>query len=333
MRISDLDNDNLVPSIVVVQTPSTKLQMFLEDKIKRRYGINKDAIIPIETKKDIKKVQEVVGIVPLNSARWFVSVDLSKIYDKELIKCIKDSTTCVFFCNCDKYVTFKKFKEDVGKEQGYCDFYINYLRRPDFIYLYDAFVHSDNKIQKQLLDYIIQSYSGDIEALMDLFIALSHGKVFTNRKDVAEVCGIGGLSTESFIFSIIKPLSGSAKGLKTVMKNKLQAGLELGEALGWKSFYNFLRKNIQSFCELKELMISGVVYKSVRNLPECYDEKTLSRYQKYLWRLKEIPMSRLLRLRQAMGKVVWTSQTDFLNFVYKYYYDEVRLETLQNMKG
>ena len=202
---------------------------------------------------------------------------------------------------------------------GVFDFYINYLRRPDFLYLYDAFTLSDNKLNKQLFDYAVQSYSGDIEAVFELLIHLNQGEKFENRKEIAEICGLGSLSIESYIFTLLKELSGSDKGLATVIKNRVKAGVELGEAIGFSSMYNFMSRSLLLFCELKMLVMSGIVYKTVRNLPDTFDEKALSRYQKYIWRLKEIPLSDLLRLRQCMGKKAWRSELDFLNFIYRYY--------------
>ena len=108
--------------------------------------------------------------------------------DKELIELVKQSYTCVFFCTCSKYKTFKQFKEGLKDMTGVFDFYINYLRRPDFLYLYDAFTLSDNKLNKQLFDYAVQSYSGDIEAVFELLIHLNQGEKFENRKEIAEVC-------------------------------------------------------------------------------------------------------------------------------------------------
>ena len=73
-----------------------------------------------------------------------------------------------------------------------------------------------------------------------------------------------------------------------------------------------------SFIQIKELLISGVVYKQIYKLPDGYDEKRLSKYQRYVWKLKEIPLSRILRLYRSLGTKIWRSDIEFLNFVYRY---------------
>lgn len=333
MRLADLDNKNSNPDVILLQTPSTRLQIFLQDKLKRKYDCNNDSLIRVETKKDIKRVRDVLGITPPFAVKWFVEINLDAFYDKELIKVIKESSTCLFFCTCSKYSTFKKFKDSIKDDCSVFDYYINYLRRPDLIYLYDAFVKEEDRLSTQLFNFVVQGYSGDIEAIFDLLIHLSQGEKIKNRKDITDLCGLGSLTIESYVFSLIKPLSGSDKGLKKVMKDRINVGVELADSMGYTKMYNFMAKCLRCFIEIKVLCVSGVVYKSIRNLPDCYDEKSLARYQKYLWRLKEIPLSRLIRLRQAMGSKPWRSDFDLLTFVYTYYNNELQLETLQQLKG
>lgn len=322
MRLADIDAGTLDISVALVQTPSSKMQMFLQDKLKAKYGCRSDSIIDIESKSDYKRVKAVLGVYPPFADKWFVQVNLDKTNDKELISLIKQATTCLFFCTCSKYRTFKGFKDAIKGAAGFCDFYINTLRRADFVYLYDTFSRKDNQLTKQLFDYVLKSYMGDVEAVFDLLLQLTQGTKIESRKDITEICGLGGLSVESYIFDLLKDLSGSEKGLQTVIKNRVKAGTDLCESVGLKSMYNFMNRSISLFCELKMLMISGVVYKSVRNLPDSFDEQALARYQKYIWRLREIPLSKLLRLRQRLGQTVWKSELDFLGFVYSYYYDK-----------
>lgn len=319
MRLSDLDSKTRPVNVVILQTPSTKLMMFLEDKLKHKFRCNSATILSVENKKQLKDVRNLLGITPLESTKWFIAIDLDKFYDKELIKVIKESTTCFFFITCSKYSQFRDIKENLKQVQGVFDFYLTYLRKPDLIYLYDALTLSDNKLSSQLFNYVAQSYSSDIEAVMNLLLSLNKGIEFNTRKDISDVCGIGGNSTESFVFSLLKPISGSDKGLKTVMKNRIAAGVDLCETLGYGTFYNYMSRSLLSFIEIKQLLISGVIYKCIRNLPDNYDEKTLSRYNKYLWRLKQTPMTDLLRIRQCLGDKRWSSELDFLNFLYKYY--------------
>lgn len=329
MRLQDLDSKNANPTVVLLQTPSTQLSIFLYDKLKLRFHCNSDSIISVESKSDVKKIREVSTTSPPFGDKWLIQVNLDKVNDKELIKVIHDSLTCIFFCTCSKYKTFKQFKDSVKDVNGVYDYYVTYIRRPDLLYLYDALVPEDNKLSKQLFDYVAQSYSSDIDAIFDLLLALNKGDSFESRKDIAELCGLGNNSVESFLLSLMKPMSETEKGTHTVIKNRAKMGADLGATIGWSSFYNFFNSSLDSFIQLKVLVISGVVYKQVRDLPDSYDEQKLSKYNKYLWRLKEVPLSRFLRMKQVLlegGR--WNKPADFLRFLYCYYTEGVKQEVL-----
>lgn len=324
MLLRQLDDRNVNCNVVILQTSSDKLRMFIQDNIKRRYKSNSDTIISCKSKKDYKQVKDILNVIPPFSDKWYIEVDLDVCNDKDFVELVKESTTCIFFCDVNKYKNYKTFKEATKQVEGVFDYYITYLRKNDFIYLYDAFVPEDKRLSKALFDYVVQSYSADIESVFDLFLELARGKEINSRKDIADICGLGGNSTESFIISMLKPPPSTEKGLNKVLKNRIRAGSELAESYGYSSFYNRLRRTLMSFIQLKELIISGVVYKQVYKLPECYDEKSLSKYQRYIWRLKEIPLSRILRLYASLGNTTWRNDAEFLNFVYNYIYIEER---------
>ncbi len=319
MLLRDLDDKRKDIKVVLLQTLSPKLMLLLEDKIKRRYSVTMDSSFFLESKKDFQGVRQVHGVTPPFASKWYVRADLDAVKWKDVADLAGGANTCVFFCTCSRYAVYKKFKEALKDEDGVFDFYIRYLRRNDFIYLYDSFVTGDNKLTKKMFDYVAKSYSGDIEAVIDLFTALAGGAKVESRKDVSSICGIGGLSVESFVFSLTTPLSGSAKGLKRVMQNRIQAGIDLCNTLGCKSMYNFMNSCLNALCEIKMMLIAGVVYKDLRGI----SDKNLEKYSRYVWRLKEIPMSRLLRIKNNLGGNVWSSDKDFLNFIYKFYTHEV----------
>lgn len=331
MLLRNLDDRNMTCNVVILQTSSEKLRMFIQDNIKRRFKCNTDTIIECRGKKDYKQVKDVINVVPPFSEKWYIDVDLDACNDKDFISLVKDATTCVFFCNVTKYVTYKRFKEEIKSVSGVFDYYINYLRKNDFIYLYDAFVPESKRLPKVLFDYVTQSYSGDIEAVFNLFLEIAGGREIKTRKDIADICGVGGNSTESFIISMLKSPPTTERGLNKVLKNRTRAGKELAEVYGYGSFYNRLRKTLTSFIQIKMLLISGVVYKQIYNLPDCYDERTLSKYQRYVWRLKEIPLSRILRLYTSLGTSIWKTDLEFLNFMYSFIYVEEK-NNLEDLK-
>lgn len=327
MILKDLDARGTALDIVLLQTPSTKLQMFILDKLKSKFQVNNDTYYTVESKSDLKEVRNLMGVNTPYGGSWFVFIDLDKFHEmKDIFKVVNESTTCVFLIFCSKYSMYKAVKEGVSKSKVLIDLYITYLRRADLVYLYDCLVPKENTLTSALFNYVAKGYGGDIDAIFELFIALNSGKEVTKKNDIIKICGLGGNTVDSFIFSLLSPISGSDKGVKKVIKNRLLAGLDLIDNYGIKTLYNYIKKSVFCMIEVKQLVMSGVVYKSIRNLPDRYDEKSLVRYNRHIWRIKEIPMSDLLRLQNCLSEKVWTSDLDMVRFIYKLYKVKVLLK-------
>jgi hypothetical protein len=335
MLLSNIENSKGKFKVFLLQTPASKLEMFLYDKIKTDLHCTQDTIFEVKDKKTVREIREIAFIDSFMSDKWLVRVNLDKAssYMTDLLQVIYESTTIVFFCTCSNYKVFKNFTTSL-KKKGVTEVYSYYLaslKRMDFDYLYKQFVQKNNKLSQTLYNHVYQGYSYSVDAVMDLFTELKNGVVFENRRDIADVCGVGGNSIESFIFSMLKKPSESLNGLKTVIKNRMKAGVELSEIYGVSRFQNYLKASVVKMVQLKELEISGLIYKKVFDLPNGFDEAKLVKYQRFLWRLKEIPMTRLLRLYKYMSESNWVSDFDFAGFVYKYMLDIMRYEVVPYM--
>lgn len=342
MRLADLDNKNAKINVVLVNTNSTKMHLFLNDKLKKQAHCNADNSFIVYGKENLKEIKELIGIFPPFSDKWFVHIDLDNINTKEIglsdiADIIKKSNTVLFYCVCSKYATYKKMKELLKGINGLYDFYLSYLRRADFIYLYDAFVPTDKRLTQQLLNFVIQTYSDKVESLFDLFQSLANGKEFKTRKDIIELCGAEESTPESYVFSLLKPLTGSVRGFKTTMKQRMKAGLEMASGIEDNSFrrlYGYMRKNVDAMIAIKMLLISGKLYKDIpKEWVDYYNihgNLYIDKYQRYIWKLKTIPLSRLLLLRQSMG-TSWVTDTDFFRFLYTYYNQMLQI-ALDNKK-
>lgn len=319
-RLEVLQRDG---KVVLLQTPSIKLQQYIMDYIKRVFYCQVETIIQCKSSKDYKYIKDIMHIIPPFSDKWFIEVDLEKCNDKDMLNLMKDAKTCIFFCKVDRYVTYKRVKDELKGLEGVYDFYLNHLRKADFVYLYDAYVSEEHRIKHNLFQYVVQSYSGDIDAVLQLFEELEKGTRVEKRSDIVDICGLGGNTLESFVFSLLKDPPTMEKGIKVVTKNRLKAMYELSDIYKYSDFYIKLKYIVKSLIDIKMLMVNGVIYTKISKLPECYNEKALVKYQRNLWKIKEIPMSRLIRLYNSLGVTIWSNELDILTFLCNYLMIEI----------
>lgn len=336
MLLSTLNQKGIAPSVVLVQCPSNILNLFIEDKLKVLLGSTQDTVFTLKNKKDLKEIHMICNVQPFLSKKWLYMVNLDNYTpDKEFFNLVKESTTVCYLLTCSKYSTFKKIKDSLKGVPVIWDFYIGFLKSADMGYLFNEFVVKTNKnklVSKDTYQYIKDGYSNDVDAVITLFDYLRTSgddeKELTKQK-ITELCGLGGNTLESFVFTLLKEApKATERSFKTVMRRRFKAGVELAEVYDWDTFGNYLNKVVYNIICIKELQISNAIYKSIRDLPDGYDEKTLSRYNRYLWRIKNIPMSRILRLKATLSERKWYSATDFMFFMYRYYKSQIISETL-----
>ena len=347
MRLSDLDSKQANPNVVLLQTDCSRLTAFLERKLKNQLAVTKDTCFYVTDKEHIKQLREVIGIYPPLAKKWFAFVDLdnldrAKLGISDIANIVKVSTTVLFFIICNKYATYKKFKDMIKAVPNVYDYYLSYLKKPDFIYLYDAFVPSDKRLSSTLFNFVTQTYSNKVDSCWDLFEKLNQDTVCTTKADIVAICGSEDNTTEAFVFSLLKPMSKSATGFKRVFKQRVKTSYDLltsttfaidinkvkdmsgatENSVSPSKLYAYINNNLMNFIALKTLLISGKVYKSIpKEIVELYNVNYglhIDKYQRFIWRLNTIPLSKFLLIRQCMGNT-WRSELDILRFLYKYY--------------
>ena len=312
MRIKDIDERGL-PDVVLLETSSSLMQMYFRDKLRGKVGATRDTIFNIETNKDLEQIKEVRGIIPPFGTKWFAYINLDKVTSRDLAKTIESSPTVLFFVTASKYRDYKAFKDKFKHSSIIVyDYYINFLRANDFVYLYD--VLCKDTLSSGLFTFIRQSYSADVETCMQILKSLSEGVNLKTKKDVTDRFGIGGLTIESYLLNLLAlETSASERGMKTRMKNRVKAGTELAQVFGYSTLHNYLLKTLKDFIAIKELIVSGVVYKHIDENADA----NLAKYNRYIYKITDIPMSKFLLLYQALMPR-WSSELEFFRCLYSY---------------
>lgn len=320
MLIQDIGGYGNEPDVIITAIKSDKLLTFLEQQVKELYSVSVDEYFELRTNYDLQQVRDNLGLYPPFAKKWLYIVNLEVFNSKELISLIKKSTTCCFLCYTSRYKDYKLFLDGFNNTSLLvADLYLSVLRRRDLLYVYDKFVTKEQRLSQNLFSYVANAYSSDVDAIFDLFEAIASGKKINDRKDIAEICGIGGLSTDNFLFSLLTDVSKSEKGVKTSIKNRIKMGVELCNILTPFTLYNYVKKGVKCLVQIKTLIISGDIYKTISEVPDGYELSDLKHYQKYMDKIETLETSRILILYAFLREKKWTTSVDMVEFMYKYY--------------
>ena len=320
MLLSEIDKRGKLGrlNVVLLQTPSELLEIFVQDRLKMLAKANSETSFKIDSKKSLKEVASIISVEPFGAEKWFVLIDLDKVAIPDITKIITENSTCIILCTVSSYQAFKKFKDMFAELDDFLNYYISYFKSLDIDYVYETLVPKEYRLDDKLYLLAKKRYSGDVDVIMKLIKGVSIGLEIRDKDELTEQCGLGGATVDKFILGLLTSTPQTAKGLTLVIKNKFRQVDELQKVLDWDKTWQYSLGAIRSISDVKMLYIGGDIYKSISKLPKGYNEKRLSRYNRYLEKIKEIPFSRILQLKQLLENNRWSNYTGFEAFIYSY---------------
>ncbi len=303
-------------SIHLVQTNSSRAEMYVHDTLKKVYNATLEDIFELKTKQNLRTLNELASVQPYMAEKWIFEIEYKAVANIiETNKGIFESPNICYFVKVDRYKDFKKFKNTIGSCN---DLYLSYLHRDDIMYLLSEF-----SLSEKLKNFICGSYSRDVDKVFELCEHLSGGAEVSTQRDVVKLVGSSQGSINGYVLQLITAPPKTERGQARVYKNRLQYGLGLCRTYGARTFRNFLASTVHDMLQIKQLYMQGVIYNRVIDIPEQFDEKKLSKYNYLLDTIENsLSYEDLLGLYvklQLKENKVWYTESDFVRFLYDYY--------------
>lgn len=335
MLLDAIDKSKGNIKVVLIQSPSIQLVLRMQDKIRTMFGTTRDTLITLESRQDMSMLKSVQNVEPIFSERWLVLYEYGrkpKAKLADVLDVIRSSTTVVYFITVENYKYYREVKNALKGVDFVYDFYLPYLNRVNMGYLYYDMVEADKRMSSGLYDFVCKNYSRDVDAVMTLFGALAQGYEVTKQTDITAICGLGSNTVENFIFSLLQDPPTSKRGLDTILKKRLTEANAFAEMYTFHKFYNYALSTVRRILSVKELRISGAVYKRMDNLPAGFDDQHLEKLQKYLWRINKIPTTRILRLYYHLSNCRWADgDLAFQKTIYTYFLEILSYEVIPKL--
>lgn len=299
-----------------VMCDSGKLDLLVYNLLKQACNGNKDTIFYVNKKSDVEEMLDLSLIMPYSADQWLFIVNYNKVkrHRRKLIEFIKAKTvSSKVLVSFDKYADFKKFNDDLGALVN--SMYLKTLRKDDM-----AFLFRGTKLDKDLKEFIFYSYRSEVEKVMSVLGYIKDGHSVKTRKDITELVGVSTGSIQHFIFQLLGKPPKTEKSRERIIKNRSYILSELAKVYGVRGIKTILTNSVKDILDIKTLYLSGVVYKSLTNIPEGYDSKRLLRYRVFFGKIIDIEYSRILELYLLLyNEGVWSNELDLYKFLYIYY--------------
>lgn len=338
--IADVMTNLLDKKGLLYWSNSDRLETFIDKTVKEKLDANSMTIKTIENEKDFTAIKELLTVQPIFSDYWLIDIDLGK-FKKNLAKVVKiisflvkNSTTMFFLIKSNHYLEYKPMQTEMRANKIedylhyiYCGNIYGYLFDKEFNFLQSAVVKDENKrLNPKLTKYVAKGYGNDINAMFKLFDYLNEGIKITSRSKIVELIGIGGNTVPNFVHKLLKDPPTTAKGTEIVISNRVKEAHQLLDEYKPNELIATMNKLLTDYIDIKGLIISGTF---TRNISETQDKELkqrYSRYQRVFNMIKEVPLSRLLRLKLHIANE--KEGSNILRFIYNYYYDFIKCEVV-----
>lgn len=310
--LRELESEN--KTVHMYLASSGIIDLFIYDTLKQSCQATLESIIEVKTITQFHDMLDVINMSPFAADKWLVIIHYKAV--KVLLKkwvAVFDSPTTRFLIKVKNYKEFKEFKELYPEVN---DLYLSLIRHNEVMYLLKPY----SGISEKLIDFVAKSYSREPEKIFELRKELQSGLEVPDRKAIVKLLGVSAGSINYFALQLLKDPPTTERGMLITYRHRVKTAYELGQAYNISTFRNFLLSAVKDIITIKELYLNGVIYDRIKNIPDCFDEQKLSRYNYYLDTINHIPMSRVMKLFISLKQCgVWRSQLDMVRFLYTYY--------------
>ena len=310
-------------NIHLLLTSSSLAEIYVYDTLKERCKATLESVYEVNSSSTFNGMLELVNVQPYLAECWLFVIDYKKVRGalKKNLGIFK-SESSVFLI---KVGTYKDFKDFMELKVSVNDLYLEVIKKLDVYDLLRGY-----PVSQKVKDFVVASYYRDPEKVFTLVNELKNGLQVESQRDVVKICGESSGSIQKFAIQLLTDEPKTERFLSRSYKKRVATLCDLCDTFGVRTAYNFLRACINDLIQIKVLYLNGVIYDRIRDLPECYDEKRLARYNYYLKTIaEEVSYTRLLSLYEDIGAYGrWLSSQDGVLFLYKYY-----LGLLEKRKG
>lgn len=305
-------------------TSSNLAEIYVYDTLKSRCNATLESVVEVNSSSTFKGMLELVNVQPNLADNWLFVIKFSKVKSSlKKVLGIFESTSSVFLLKVDSYKEFKEAKEMYSSIN---DLYLESIRKNDVMDLL-----RDYKVSPKVKDFVASSYYRDPEKVFELCKELKNGAVVETSKDVVKLCGESMGSIQKFTLQLLEDAPKTEMFLKRSYKKRVSTLCDLCDTFSPRTAYNYIRSSVKDVLHIKMLYLEGVIYDRITDLPECFDEKKLAKYNYKLKSIAEgISYDRILHLYNTMGSFGrWYTSQDGIMFLYKYYLELID----ENVKG
>lgn len=289
------------------------LMYTLKKTLMKHFDVDTHFVVDISNETELKQSINNAQCMPLLGTNWLLLVDTEKITYDTLLKYITVSDQyCVFVYITSKYMDFKRFidsKYYKALDKDVENFYCGKFRYDDINWLYKETFNECTKetqtdlkkgLPDNLLDFLCKHYQRDIDKVFLFLDRLKTGVYPQKQTELINLIGLGGLTSATLVFDLLKAEPKTATQLKNTVKRFVVCLKDLNTRKTYREIYIEMYNAVQRIYDYKVLRLNGYITATDYNIPPGFDEKFIKQLHIHEKMIdNHIPLYRLLELRNC----------------------------------
>lgn len=326
MILNDIYKKNNNVDVYVTYAKSSEYLDMVLRMVSSRYHVLKNEVIYLDNINDIVKHKTLLDTVSLFSDKYlFFIEDNTSLPKKEVIDLLATSNTYKIVMGVTNYGVVAKMRSyEMFNQRVKVDYlYSSRLAKDEFdlLYSYVTGVRGSSKLSLELQQRVKLGYLQEVSAVFSLFDYLKDGFDIKTVDELVSLIGLGNLSVDSIVYSLLTTTAGTERGIKMFKKKVTPKLMELMKRLSPSTIQAQMLEGIKAAYDIKVLCLRGYLLPGVDSKAkdiQGYDNPRLSYFERRRDSLQLIPLSRIINIMTLMdNEVRWDNEYQVLGFLDK----------------
>ena len=311
MLINDLYKKSLLTNVFVTYVKSTEYLDVVLTSIRTRYKVGISEVIKVETFSDLLKYKDLFNSVSLFSDKYVFYIENAlTLPSMEVVDLLASSKSYSLVVGVKNYGIFDKLRR-----------FDRFNSRVNVDYLYSSRLHADEfdllyrftlnlggvtPLPDEVYRRVKLGYLQEVSAIFKLLDELKKGSKILTINDLVACAGLGNLSIDAVVYSLLTTSAKTPKGVKMYTKKVLPKVLELLQRMSLGTFRKQFEESLSAAYDIKVLTLKGYLLQGLESKAKDFkgyeDNARLSFYERRREKLQEVPISRIVNLLTLLDK-------------------------------
>lgn len=326
MIINDIYKRVLDVDIFVTFLKSSEYLDMVLTSVRSRYRVKLSEVIKLDGFNDVLKYKGLITVYSLFTEKYvFYIENATYLPSKEVLELLSTSESYALVVGVKNYGIFDKLRryENFNKQLKVDYLYSSRLTGEEFelLYKFTTDLEGVTPLPLDLYGRVKFGYLQEVSSVFKLLDDLKNGAKILTVDDLITCAGLGNLSVDSVVFSLITTTAGTPRGMKMYKKKTALKVKELIKRIGINNLQKQMFESLLAAYDIKILTLKGFLLEGLESRAkdvQGYNNPRLTYFERRRDKLEKVSLSRIVNLLYLLdNESVWYHEYQVIGYLEK----------------